>query len=89
MAVEAFKALNLSGLARIDFLVTKKSNKIYINEANTMPGFTSISMYPKMWAASGMSYQRLLDKLIKLAIIRHKEKNRLSTEFKPKEDWYK
>ncbi|MCH8326364.1 MAG: D-alanine--D-alanine ligase [Bacteroidetes bacterium] len=89
MAIEAFKAVNLSGMARIDFIVTKKGHKIYLNEINTIPGFTSISMFPKLWQASGLSYSQLIDKLIELAIERHKEKNQLSTEFKPKEDWYK
>ena len=89
LALDAFKTLNLSGLARIDFFVTKKTNQIYINEANTMPGFTSISMYPKMWAASGLSYPKLLDRLIELAIQRHSEKNKVITEYQPKADWFK
>lgn len=89
IAVEIFKVLNLSGMARIDFFVTKGSHKIYLNEVNTIPGFTSISMYPKLWEASGLPYSKLIDKLIDLAIQRHKEKNQLFTEFKPKEDWYR
>ena len=89
MAIEAFKVVNLSGMARIDFIVTKKRHKIYLNEVNTIPGFTSISMFPKLWQASGLTYTKLIDKLIDLAIERHKEKNQLSTEFKPKKDWYK
>lgn len=89
LAVEAFKVLNLSGLARIDFLVEKKSNTVYINEANTIPGFTSISMYPKLWEKSGLSYTKLIDKLIALAIQKHKIKNRLKREFQPSQDWYK
>ena len=83
-----FLALNISGLARIDFFVVKKTGKVYFNEVNTMPGFTSISMYPKLWEASGVSYPSLVDKLITLAFERHQEKNQLTTEFKPKEDWY-
>lgn len=89
LAIQAFKALNLSGLARIDFFVQRKTNQIYLSEANTMPGFTSISMYPKLWQASGLSYPKLIDELVKLAIQRHKEKNQLTTEFNPKQDWYK
>ncbi|MAF13310.1 MAG: D-alanine--D-alanine ligase A [Parcubacteria group bacterium] len=88
-AVEAFKVLNLSGMARIDFLVTKKGHKVYLNEANTIPGFTSISMYPKLWQASGLAYSKLLEKLIDLAIERYDEKNKLSTEYQPKEVWYR
>ncbi len=80
MAVRAFKAVDCAGLARVDFLMEPKNGKIYINEINTMPGFTSISMYPKMWAASGLPYPELIDRLIKLALERHaeKKKNRYS-----------
>lgn len=75
-ATKAFKAIDCSGFARVDFFVDKGSNKIYINEINTIPGFTNISMYPKLWEASGVSYTELIDKLIKLAIERHKENKR-------------
>jgi D-alanine-D-alanine ligase len=80
MAVRAFQAVDCSGLARVDFLMDPKSKKIYLNEINTMPGFTSISMYPKLWAASGLSYPDLIDRLIQLALERHedKKKNRYS-----------
>ena len=80
MAVRAFQAVDCSGLARVDFLMEPKSGKIYINEINTMPGFTSISMYPKMWAASGLGYPELIDRLIQLGLERHadKKKNRYS-----------
>ena len=61
MAVAAFKAVDCSGLARIDFLMDPKNGKIFLNEINTMPGFTSISMYPKLWAASGLEYSNLID----------------------------
>lgn len=88
-AVSAFKALSCEGMARVDFLVTKKTNKIFLNEINTIPGFTSISMYPKLWQASGLSYPALLDKLIELAIDRHEAKKRLKTSYTPKKDWYK
>jgi len=88
-AVLAFKTLDLSGLARVDFLVTKDARKIYLNEVNTIPGFTSISMYPKLWEASGLPYVKLLDQLINLAQERHRQKNRLLTSYQPKQDWYK
>jgi len=71
MAVQAFKAVDCSGLARVDFLMDPKTGKIYLNEINTMPGFTSISMYPKLWAASGLEYSDLIDRLIQLGIERH------------------
>jgi D-alanine-D-alanine ligase len=76
LAVRAFRALELSGMARVDFFVEKKGGKIYLNEVNTIPGFTSISMYPKLWEASGISFRELVDKLIELAFEMHKEKNR-------------
>ena len=84
MAVAAFRACDCAGLARVDFLMepTRKGTKprIYLNEINTMPGFTSISMYPKLWAASGLPYKKLIDRLIELAQERHAEK--LQTTFK-------
>jgi D-alanine-D-alanine ligase len=76
LAVAAFQAVDCSGLARIDFLMDPKSRKIFVNEINTMPGFTAISMYPKLWAASGVSYSDLIDRLIQLGIERHKDKKR-------------
>jgi D-alanine-D-alanine ligase len=75
-AVDAFRALELSGMARVDFFVEKKGGKIYLNEVNTIPGFTSISMYPKMWEASGIPFRELIDKLIELALEQHAEKAR-------------
>ncbi len=76
MAVKAFQAVDCSGLARVDFLMDPKSGRIYLNEINTMPGFTSISMYPKLWAASGIPYPELIDRLLQLALERHAEKKR-------------
>jgi len=76
LAVEAFKAVDCSGLARVDFLMEPKSRKIYLNEINTMPGFTAISMYPKLWAASGVSYSDLIGRLIQLGLERHEEKKK-------------
>jgi D-alanine-D-alanine ligase len=63
-----------SGLARVDFLMEPKSRRIYLNEINTMPGFTSISMYPKLWAASGVAYPELIERLIRLGLEHHEEK---------------
>ncbi|MGH9597101.1 MAG: D-alanine--D-alanine ligase A, partial [Edaphobacter sp.] len=84
MAIAAFRACDCAGLARVDFLMepaikTKKGSKatparIYLNEINTMPGFTSISMYPKLWQATGIPYKQLIDRLITLAAERHAEK---------------
>ena len=76
LAVKAFKAVDCSGLARVDFLMDPTTKKIYLNEINTMPGFTSISMYPKLWAASGLSYPDLIDRLIRLGVERHEEKKK-------------
>ncbi|PJE63852.1 D-alanine--D-alanine ligase [Candidatus Roizmanbacteria bacterium CG10_big_fil_rev_8_21_14_0_10_45_7] len=76
MAIEAFKVLECEGMARVDFFLTNKG-KLYVNEINTIPGFTKISMYPKLWEASGISYPALLDKLIQLAIERKNKKDRL------------
>ncbi len=76
LAIAAFKAVDCAGLARVDFLVDPKSRKIYLNEINTMPGFTSISMYPKLWAASGLRYPDLIEKLIKLGLERDAEKKK-------------
>ncbi len=74
LAIAAFKAVDGSGLSRVDFLMEPKSRKIYLNEINTMPGFTAISMYPKLWAASGVSYSDLIGRLIQLGLDRHEEK---------------
>jgi len=76
LAIAGFRAVDCSGLARVDFLMDPKSRKIYLNEINTMPGFTSISMYPKLWAASGVSYPELIGRLIQLGLERHAEKKR-------------
>jgi D-alanine-D-alanine ligase len=76
LATAGFRAVDCSGLARVDFLMDPKSRKIYLNEINTMPGFTSISMYPKLWAASGVGYSELITRLIQLGLDRHAEKKR-------------
>jgi D-alanine-D-alanine ligase len=89
IAVEAFRVLNCEGMARADFLVTGSGSRIYLNEINTIPGFTSISMYPKLWEASGLPYPALLDRLIQLALERQEVKSRLKTRYTPKVDWFK
>ena len=80
LAIAAFQAVDCTGLARVDFLMEpgshKKSRRIFVNEINTMPGFTAISMYPKMWVASGVSYPELIDRLIQFGIERHEDKKR-------------
>ena len=79
LSIEAFTAVECSGMARVDFLLSRDTGEIFLNEVNTIPGFTTISMYPKMWEATGLPYPRLLERLIQLAIERHDEKQRLRT----------
>ena len=79
-AVAGYMALGCSSMARVDFFLDKKTNKFYLNEINTLPGFTSISMYPKLWEATGIKYSDLLDKLIALALERHRKKLEIKTE---------
>ena len=74
IALHAFKAVDAAGMARVDFFVSKKENKIYLSEINTIPGFTSVSMYPRLWKASGIPYPDLIDRLIQLALERHQDK---------------
>jgi len=90
LAERAFKLMDGSGLARVDFLVNRQGLNwnIYLNELNTMPGFTGISMYPKLWQASGLNYGRLLDNLIVLARHRYAERANLQTNFKLQNVWY-
>ncbi len=77
MAVAAFRVCDLSGLARVDFLMEPDGKRrIFLNEVNTMPGFTQISMYPKLWQATGVSYKDLITRLIELALERQEEKGR-------------
>ncbi len=75
LAVKAFRALECAGLARVDFLLDRGNGNLFVNEINTIPGFTAISMYPKLWAASGLEYSELIDRLIALALERQAEKN--------------
>jgi D-alanine-D-alanine ligase len=80
LSIRAFRALELSGMARIDFFLERRTGALFVNEVNTIPGFTAISMYPKMWEASGMSVQQLVTRLIELAIERRRERRALKTE---------
>jgi len=88
-AINGFVACECEGMARVDFLLERQASKFYLNEINTIPGFTSISMYPKLWEASGLSYTQLLDELIQLAIERHQRRSTLYTSYQPKSEWYK
>ncbi len=83
LAIAAFRALDLTGLARVDCFLDRDSGQLYVNEVNTMPGFTQISMYPKLWEASGIPYTRLIDRLIELALERHADKQRTRTRYTP------
>jgi D-alanine-D-alanine ligase len=75
----AFVAIDGAGLARVDFLLGRDDGRLYLNEVNTLPGFTTISMYAKLWEASGVSYPALIDRLIALALERHSAKQQLRT----------
>ncbi|MGA2503755.1 MAG: D-alanine--D-alanine ligase family protein [Anaerolineales bacterium] len=82
MAVTAYKATDCAGMARVDFFVEKGTDEIYLNELNTIPGFTSISMYPKLWEASGISYPKLVDRLVELAIERKTDRDHTERNFR-------
>jgi D-alanine-D-alanine ligase len=81
MAAVAFGAVEAAGLARVDFFVERQTGKPYVNEINTLPGFTSVSMYPKLWEASGLPYAQLLDRLVQLALARHQDRRRSRTTY--------
>jgi D-alanine-D-alanine ligase len=81
LAIQAYKAVDCAGMARVDFLMDKTSGELWLNEINTIPGFTPISMYPKLWEATGISYTELIDRLIQLALERQEEKKRSTTSF--------
>jgi D-alanine-D-alanine ligase len=84
LAVKAFKALSLRGMARVDFLARRDLGEIFVNEVNTIPGFTAISMYPKLWEASGLALPKLVDRLIELALEEHRERAALKFTYQPK-----
>lgn len=81
LAVASYLAIDCAGMARADFLLDRQTGHVYVNELNTLPGFTPISMYPKLWKASGISYPELIDRLIELALERHADKRRSATEY--------
>jgi len=83
LAIQAFLAIDGAGMARVDFLLDRQSGEIFLNEINTIPGFTSISMYPKLWEASGLSFSSLVDRLVELALERHEDKSRSETSYRP------
>jgi D-alanine-D-alanine ligase len=74
IAMEAYKAIDCAGMARVDFLLERGTDQLYLNEINTIPGFTQISMYPKLWEASGLAYSALLDRLVELGLERHEQR---------------
>ena len=80
---DPFELLPRAGMARVDFLLEKKSDKYYLNELNTIPGFTQISMYPKLWEATGVSYPELIDRLVDLAVDRNIERNQNQWTYNP------
>jgi D-alanine-D-alanine ligase len=83
LAVRAFQALHLSGMARVDFFLDRQTGTLFLNEVNTLPGFTPISMYPKLWGASGLPFPALVDRLIALAFERHAQRQALVTAYRP------
>lgn len=82
LAVKAYKAIDCCGMARVDFLLDSQTEEIFLNEINTIPGFTKISMYPKLWEASGLPYSALVDRLIELALERKADRNRSVHQFR-------
>ena len=83
LAIRAFQAVDCSGLARVDFFIEKNTNRVFVNEINTMPGFTKYSMFPKLWEESGLSYSQLINRLIELALERHGDRQQIVTEYRP------
>ena len=80
-SVDAFRALECSGMARVDFFLDRKTGELFLNGLNTIPGFTPISMYPKLWEATGLPYAKLLDRLIELALERYADRSSNKTTF--------
>ena len=83
LAVRAYKAIDCAGMARADFLLSRETGELYVSEVNTIPGFTAISMYPKLWEASGLPYSQLIDRLIELAVERFEDVERSETSYQP------
>lgn len=86
LALRAYLAVDCAGMARVDFLLSRETGELYVSEVNTIPGFTAISMYPKLWEATGISYPELIDRLIELALERHADKVRNETSYRPEEE---
>ena len=86
LAVAAFQAVDAAGMARVDFFVRRSDHTVLLNEINTIPGFTAISMYPKLWEASGLTYPDLVARLIDLALARHAERRRAPSALDDDED---
>ena len=82
LAIEAFRVLEGSGIARVDFFLDKETGEIFLNELNSLPGFTEVSMYPRLWQASGLSYPALLDRMIELALERHQTGSALERTYR-------
>ena len=82
LAVRAYKAIDCAGMARVDFFLDRLTGRVFLNEINTIPGFTNISMYPKLWAASGMTYAQLVDRLLTLAVERKATRDRIQRSFR-------
>jgi D-alanine-D-alanine ligase len=82
LAIEAMQVLEGAGLARVDFLLERETGEFFVNEVNSLPGFTEVSMYPRLWDASGLPYPALLDRLIELALARHRERSALETVYR-------
>jgi D-alanine-D-alanine ligase len=80
LAIDAYRALRCEGMARVDFFYEERDRGFLVNEVNTIPGFTPISMYPKLWEASGLAYSDLIDELVRLAVERHDHRSRFSTK---------
>jgi D-alanine-D-alanine ligase len=85
LAIDAFLAVDCAGMARVDFFLDKDTGELYLGELNTIPGFTPISMYPKLWEASGIPYSELIDRLIELALERYADESRSETSYSPEE----
>ncbi len=86
LALRVYRAVDGAGMARVDFLLERTTGELYVGEINTIPGFTAISMYPKLWEASGIPYSELIDRLIQLALERHAQKRRMRTDYKAEAD---
>ena len=82
LALRAYRVLEGAGLGRVDFLLDRRTERFYLNELNSLPGFTEVSMYPRLWEATGLPYPQLLDRLIELALERRRERGVLETTFR-------